>query len=207
MASYGTRFAESVGDYLRANGLVNREGQPSLGKVNASLLADLADRFEQAEIRRGKAERSKKVGKAERDRLFEALAIGTGSDPKSMTEPELRRCAVAISAIIKATPDVTPEEVSAACKKYHSVFSSASITTSAVANNWSKLVTRESGRKAVNLVDITKAPPFDWKRAIAIRYPRERYQDRRAWEEDNWELVPSNIKATIWSEGPKLLGL
>ena len=207
MASYGTRFAESVGDYLRANGLVNREGQPSLGKINASILAGLADRFEQAEVRRGKAERSKKIGKAERDRLFEALARGTGSDPNQMTEPELRRCAVAISAIIKATPDITPEEVSAACRKYATVFSSASVTTTAISNNWSKLFSREAGQRIENKIDINKEPNFDWCRAVALRYPRERYEDRTAWEEGVWSLVPSNIKATIWKEGPALLGL
>lgn len=185
MASYGERFAEAVRDYLVQNKLFNGDGEPSLGRLNGKILGELSDRFEQAEVRRGKAEKAKRLGKGERDKLFETLAVATGCDPKSMTEAETKRCAVAISAIIRATPDVKPSEVEEACRKYGQKFTGATITPTAISNNWSKLF--ESAGRGKNE---RKAPeaipePDDWRAMM-----RDDEEDSR-WSDTPWgQIMP-----------------
>lgn len=144
MATYGERCVDSIRAYLLRYNLVNGAGEPSLGKLSGTILAELIDRHDAAEKRRDKTERSKRLGKGERDKLFEALAKGTGCDAASMTEVELKRCAVAISAIIRATPDVTVAEVEAACRRYGTKMSGATITPTAISSNWSKLFDSKS---------------------------------------------------------------
>jgi len=46
-----------------------------------------------------------------------------------------------------------------------------------------------------NGADPYTEPSFDWRRAIATKYPRETYPDREAWEEaDTWLQVPLSIR-------------
>lgn len=201
MASYGERFSEFVRDHLVKNNL------PSLGRLNGKALAALADQFEQSEIRKDKKERAKRLSKVERDALFEALARETGCNLQAMTEPEVKKCFVAVSAIIRATPDVTPEEIKASCKRYHREMAGATITPHAIANNWSKLFDRDSRKAGVSSKDWALEPKFDWRRVCSIRFNRDdpKYRDRRAWEEESWDWVPPNVKQTIWAEGEEIL--
>jgi hypothetical protein len=205
-ASYGERFAEYVADYLSENDLTNTDGRPSLGKIDGRTLAALADKFDALDRRRDKAERSKRLSQSELEVLFDALARGTGCDPKAMTEAELRRCAVARAAIVRATPDVTAAEIEAACKKYAAVFNGAVITPTAISNNWSKLIEPGRGaKKAAGPSNWSAQPRFDWHRVVGLLWPRERYPDRGPWEEDSWDLVPSQIKQRIHAEGEAVL--
>lgn len=182
-ASYGERFAEAVGDYLVQNRLVKESGEPSLGKINGKILAELADRFEQAEVRRGKAEKAKRLSKGERDKLFDALAVNVGRNLEAMTETEQTRCAVALAKIIKATPDVTAMDIASACAKYRRDFSGATISETAIMSNWSKLFdSRGRGRNE------RKAPdpiiePDDWRGLI-----RDDEEDLR-WADTPWSQI------------------
>jgi hypothetical protein len=73
-----------------------------------------------------------------------------------------------------------------------------------VANNWSKLFD-SSNRVGGTKLDWSKEPDFDWRRVCGVRWPREKYPDRRAWEEDPWRQVPPNIMKTIHAEGEEIL--
>lgn len=164
MASYGQRFVETVGEFLKKNKLVNGKGQITLGKINGKTLAELADKFENSERSKDKKERAKRLSKGERDLLFDALAKGTGGDAATMTDSELRRCAVAISAIIKATPDVATSDVEVACAKYRRDMPTATITPTAISGNWSKLFDTKRARPGGGL-DLSE-PKVDWRPAL-----------------------------------------
>ena len=206
-ASYGERFSEYVRAYLLKHKLLGEDGSPRLGKLNGQGLAVLADEFEQEERRKDKRERAKRLSKVERSKLYDSLAKGTGCNLEAMTEPEQKRCGVAISAIIRATPDVTPEEIEAACQTYHREMSGATITPHAISNNWSKLFDRGARVNGVSKIDWRKEPEFAWRSIIKARWPKgdSRYADRRDWEDESWEWVPANIKQVIWAEGPEIL--
>lgn len=178
MSSYGERFAEAVRDYLVQNRLVNASGEPSLGKLSGKILGELADRFEQAEVRRGKAEKAKRLSKADRNKLFDALAAGVGRNLEAMTETEQTRCAVALAKIIKATPDVTPEDVTAACAKYRRDFSGATISETAIMSNWSKLFDSHGRGKKPAIEPIPE--PDDWK-GLMRDDPDDKHMVGRAW--------------------------
>lgn len=205
MSTSGERFSEAVRDYLYKNRLFNSKGDPSLGRINGKILGELYDRFEAAEKRRDKAEREKRMSRSERDKLYEALAEGCGCDVKRMTEAEIKKNAVAISAIIRATPDVTPADVLEACVKYRALYPTlTAISPTAVSGAWSRLADPKRTLKK-GAPDWTLEPKFDWVRVVALRWPRERFPDRQSWEEDGWSLVPSHIKQTIHSDGPTIL--
>ena len=132
-SSYGQRFVETVRDHLKKNGL------KSLGGIDGPALAALADKFEQAERLKDKRDREKRLGKGDLEKLYEALALGCGCNLEAMTEDEQKRCAIARSKIVRASPQVTPEDVAYACKRYRLEMPRVTITPFAVSNNWSKL--------------------------------------------------------------------
>ena len=165
MASYGERFSEFVRGYLLKHKLLGEDGLPRLGYLNGQALAVLADDFEQAERRDDKRIREKKLSKAERSKLFDALAKGADCNLEAMTEAEQKRTAVAIAAIIKATPDVTPEEIQDACNTYRKKMSGATITPTAISNNWSKVF--DSSRRIGGIkTGLVMEPKGDWRPAM-----------------------------------------
>lgn len=191
MSSNGERFTESVREYLIEYKLTNSAGEPSLGKLSARMLGELYDRFEQAEIRRGRAERTKKLSKGDRDKIFTALAVGTGCDPAVMTEPEVKRCVIAASGIIRAVPDVKPEEITAACERYRREFSGVTITPHAVMNQWSKLFDMKNRGAATRREPDKLEEPDDWRGLM-----RDDEDDAR-WVEIVWERIPPYYQTRI----------
>lgn len=76
---------------------------------------------------------------AARELLFEGLAKAEGSDPKQLTGPATKRVAVALAAILKASPTTTPQEIEARAKRYRKVMpQGCKLTAHALANHWAK---------------------------------------------------------------------
>lgn len=73
-----------------------------------------------------------------RDPLFDALADATDGDAKKLTSPTLRACAVALSHIRKASPDVTPDEIKRRAANYRAHFRDITLTASALAKHWAR---------------------------------------------------------------------
>lgn len=180
MATRGERFSEAVFDYLVKYNLRNSLGKPSLGKINGKILGELYDRFDQGESRKNKAEQSKRMSKAERNVLFETLAKATGCDRTSMTEAEEARCGVAVSAIVRATPDVTPGELDEACRRYVAKMPGATITPTAVSNNWSKLFDSKNRGSTRLAKPEPVMEPNDW-RGLLRDDPEEESAINREW--------------------------
>jgi hypothetical protein len=206
MASYGERFAELVGKHLRDNRLVNTKGQITLGKINSRTLADLADKFERSERLKDKKERTERLSKGELDRLFDALAAGCGMDIDSMTEPESKLCGISRAQIVRATPDVTTEEIEAACRRYRREMPGATISPKAVANNWSKLFDSTTRKKGSTSGTDTSEPKVDWSVALkavatATADPELRRKRLNAHEEGyKWYQLSWDLKRLILIE-------
>lgn len=86
-----------------------------------------------------------------RDALFDALVVACGGDPFGMTEDESRACGVAKAKILRASPDVTPEEFGRRADIYRSKFAHAALTPSAMARHWSECVPQTNGHAATVL--------------------------------------------------------
>lgn len=73
------------------------------------------------------------------DPLFSALAAAEGSNPKELTPTAARRIAVALAGIRKASPDLTPDEITKRAVRYRELFPRAVVTANALEGNWPKL--------------------------------------------------------------------
>lgn len=184
MATFGERFVEHVHEYLLQYKLLNARGQPSLGKINGKILAELLDKFEAAEKRKDKVARERRLSKTERNKLFDALAIGCGADPKNMTTVEGTQFGVGISAIIQATPDITPEEVAEACARYKTMRPGCTITPTAVSKIWSSVMPRRRKDGTERPPPESIPEPDDW-RALMRDDPEEQanVESSRQWPE------------------------
>ena len=47
-----------------------------------------------------------------------------------------------------------------------------------------------AAQDAKTVIDPYKEPSFDWRRAVAVKWPRERYPGRDPWEEGAWSDFP-----------------
>ncbi len=71
-----------------------------------------------------------------RDPLFDALARSCGSNPLEMPSPQARACAVALAAIRKVCPTLTPEEIASRAATYQRIHKDWTLTPNALANHW-----------------------------------------------------------------------
>lgn len=92
-----------------------------------------------------------------RQPLFDALAEACGSKPSGMTDSEARGCAVALGAILKASPGVTPGEIRQRAERYRQHFPDAAITPFAVSRHWSACAA--ATRDSIPKLDQFPEPP------------------------------------------------
>jgi len=71
-----------------------------------------------------------------RDPLFDALARSCGSNPLEMPSPQARACAVALAAIRKVCPTLTPEEIASRAATYQRIHKDWNLTPSALCSHW-----------------------------------------------------------------------
>jgi hypothetical protein len=71
--------------------------------------------------------------------LFDALAQACGSDPSQMTAPQARACGVALAAISKVSPELTPEHLVERVSYYRRIYPKAACTPNAIAAHWAAL--------------------------------------------------------------------
>jgi hypothetical protein len=73
-----------------------------------------------------------------RDALFDALAAVDGSDPAQLTKPAASAVGVALAAIGKVCPELTPGEIARRAAHYRAHFRDAMLTPSALAKWWAR---------------------------------------------------------------------
>lgn len=79
-------------------------------------------------------------GPRPRDPLFDALCVASGEGrPEGVTPKKARQIGVALAEIKKATPGVTPEEITRRAGNYKAHFRDATISAMAVAMHWARL--------------------------------------------------------------------
>lgn len=74
-----------------------------------------------------------------RNLRFDALAVAEGSDLSQLPREAGGRIAKALAEIVKATPDVTPDEITRRAANYRRLFPRATVTANAIASHWARL--------------------------------------------------------------------
>jgi len=90
----------------------------------------------QPELIPGTTETAKQPKERPRDPVFDALARSCGSNPLEMTAPQARACGVALAAIRKVCPTLTPEEIARRAKIYRESHKTWALTPSALCGHW-----------------------------------------------------------------------
>lgn len=96
-----------------------------------------------------------------RNALFDALAEASGANPAALTRSGATRVATALSEIKEASPDVTPEQISAAAAKYRRLHPTWEATATAFSAHWGE-ISDGGGRTERQKRDPYQEPPL-WR--------------------------------------------
>ncbi len=132
------------------------------------------------------------------DKWLCALARAEGSDSAAVTESGLRALNTALGEILRAAPDVTPEEIERRGRVYRSVFAGASITAGAIARHWAKLG-GGVGPTAKTRADAV-AEPEGWREFLRDELPGCVYAPGGDREAEAWGDIDADGQAWIAGE-------
>lgn len=153
-SKFGEKFVGVVRDYLSRNNL------KSLGRINAPILAELAQRFYEKHTRDTK------------------IASKNASDTEWLNELKNDEAYRGINVYIEHSKCVRW------CKENNAK------PTRKRFINWLNRIDRplvDTAATNTKLhLDPYQEPAFDWRRAIATKWPREDYPNREPWEEMKW---------------------
>lgn len=86
----------------------------------------------------------------ERDAAFDALATACGCNPREMTRPDARACAVAAADIRRVMANVDGAEIARRAANYRLHMPDCSLTPSALAKHWAKCASGPTNHKHAN---------------------------------------------------------
>jgi hypothetical protein len=128
----------------------------------------------------------------DRNPLFDALALSTGCRSLSeITKTQARAIGVALSEIVRVTPNVTPEEIERRALCYKRAHRDWALTASSLAKNWSEFsIDPETAKQKL---DPYKVPP-NWQERFMLAFPG--IEPPAAWGEISVPLRADILKKT-----------
>lgn len=180
--TYGESFRQAVADYLTANRLV------SLGGINGTILADLAQRHHDHWEATHKPAKAPKPPRPAPDALSDADWLAKLSESpanKGVDVPaEYERAKMWVS------------------QQPGRRFTRRFFLTWLLKTDRPLPTSGSNGHKPPSGNPLYTLPSFDWCRTIATMWPRANYPDRPAFEEMAWKDVPITVRQEILKYSP-----
>jgi hypothetical protein len=139
------------------------EKRELIGKVPPEEAAKIIDQLFTEAKRRPKKPEGEKTPRP-RNPLVDGIMTACFEDPLLATDSALRTAAVAVAAIKRVCPDVTPEELARAAKKYKQKNPLWTLSPAALSNHWHEVHSRATPVR----VNDPYVAPANWQ-ALARR--------------------------------------
>lgn len=160
-----------------------KPGEPPLTPEQVAYIIDDAIRS----FRRKKAQALPKETKAERNLHFDALAVGCGYKLTEIVNGAGRMIGTALADIQRATPEVTPDEISRRIREYKRRHRDWPCTPKAIASHWAELAPPDELARQLD----PYLEPANWREKAAQMYPGIDFADRP------WNDIGITIRADI----------
>lgn len=136
--------------------------------------------------------RAPKGAKRERNPLFDALALATGTrDLTQMTRNAAKECGVALADIMAVTPDLTVEEIDRRAAAYRRKWPDPrNLTPLALAKRWGEFAPAAGeARTRAAQMDVYQEPAGEWRVHVA-----------RVYGYKTQEEIPSTLLTIRWAD-------
>lgn len=179
--TYGESFVSAVRDYLAANKIV------SLGGINSTILGDLAQRHHDHWQALNKPVKAPRTPKPPSDALSDAEWL------KSLSESPANRGVDMQGEYEKAQFWVREQVGRRFTRRF---FVQWLLKADRILPTHDAVPTSTSQPKsALNMLYST--PTFDFCRVIALKWPRDQFPDRPAYEEMAWKEIPLTVRQEV----------
>lgn len=136
-----------------------------------------------------------KKPKAERDALFDGLALACGYNPNEITKDSKRSIAVALADILTVSPNATPAEFQVRAENFKRKHKDWSLTAPTLAKYWGELGPA-NGRTVAAKGDVYIEPP-DWRAErvrLGLKFSPETWENICALQ---WRDISVDLRADI----------
>ena len=125
-------------------------------KISRAMMESILNELFNAEVAQIK---TGKVPKKERDKLFDAICLACGLDPKEAGATMGSTIGSVAASLLAATPDVTPAEVNRRAQAYRRVYPTAPCTPTALLKHWSAFAPKDKNKPVID----PYAEPDNWR--------------------------------------------